>query len=262
MAKPHLRAEARELRLAGCTYDEIVERLGVSKSSVSLWVRDVPFTDNPVRKRRVAAHVRAMAEARWSDYRAERDERRAKARADAADTVTSLSHEELLRLGALIYWCEGAKTKAWREHDADVRFINSDPTLIDLFLCFLRAAGITEERIQYRVSIHESAEVDGAVRWWANWVGVSPTSFGRTSLKRHNPEDGSEERRRGLPGLLGDKGQARSGAVLDDRRPGRWGAPGGGRGSRPGWVEQTSDGMMGRRDGAWCNWQHRRFWSV
>ena len=41
-AKDALRTKARDLRLQGLDYGEIVARLGVSKSSVSLWVRDIP----------------------------------------------------------------------------------------------------------------------------------------------------------------------------------------------------------------------------
>src|SRR3984957_16212001 len=37
-----LRAKARELRAEGLNYNQITARLGVSKSSVSLWVRDLP----------------------------------------------------------------------------------------------------------------------------------------------------------------------------------------------------------------------------
>src|SRR5690606_15893763 len=47
-AKDDLRARARELRLQGWTYDRIEIELGCSKSSVSLWVRDLP---KPERKR-------------------------------------------------------------------------------------------------------------------------------------------------------------------------------------------------------------------
>src|SRR5437016_762842 len=35
--------EARRLRAKGLTMNEIAERVGVSKGSVSLWTRDVPF---------------------------------------------------------------------------------------------------------------------------------------------------------------------------------------------------------------------------
>ena len=41
-AKDDLRAKARDLREQGLDYEEIVAELGVSKSSVSLWVRDLP----------------------------------------------------------------------------------------------------------------------------------------------------------------------------------------------------------------------------
>ena len=41
-AKDEQRAKARALRASGCTYDEIAAELGVSKGSVSLWVRDLP----------------------------------------------------------------------------------------------------------------------------------------------------------------------------------------------------------------------------
>lgn len=120
MAKPELRAAARKLRAQGLTYDEIVDKLGVSKSSVSLWVRDIAHVPDPERIRRVQAHVRMMAEARWSEHRERRDAQRALVRADAADRVVSLSRDELLRLGALLYWCEGAKTKPWRENAVEV----------------------------------------------------------------------------------------------------------------------------------------------
>lgn len=41
-AKDDLRAKARELRLQGMTYDQIQVELGCSKSSISLWARDLP----------------------------------------------------------------------------------------------------------------------------------------------------------------------------------------------------------------------------
>lgn len=187
MAKPELRAAARELRQLGHTYDEIANKLAVSKSSVSLWVRDIARVDTPERARQRREHVKAMAEARWSGHRQQRDERRAAVRSAAADTVTDLSREELLRLGALIYWCEGTKAKTWREQGQYVIFTNSDPTLIDVFLSFLRAAGVSDERLQFRVSIHEDADVDAAVTWWAAQVGVPPSDLLPTTLKRHNP---------------------------------------------------------------------------
>src|SRR5689334_16612308 len=41
-AKDDVRAQARELRGQGLDYEEIATALGVSKSSISLWIRDMP----------------------------------------------------------------------------------------------------------------------------------------------------------------------------------------------------------------------------
>jgi len=41
--------QARVLRAQGKTLAQIADALGVAKSSVSLWVRDVPFTPSPRR---------------------------------------------------------------------------------------------------------------------------------------------------------------------------------------------------------------------
>ena len=44
-AKDEERARARELRSQGLTYDEIASELNVSKSSISLWTRDLPHPE-------------------------------------------------------------------------------------------------------------------------------------------------------------------------------------------------------------------------
>jgi Homeodomain-like domain len=41
-AKDELRVKARDLRQEGLSYDDIVAELGVSKSTVSAWVGDMP----------------------------------------------------------------------------------------------------------------------------------------------------------------------------------------------------------------------------
>jgi transposase len=53
------RQQAHQRRRAGLPLAEIASRLGVSKSSVSLWVRDVSFEPRlgPVRRRRRAPNA-------------------------------------------------------------------------------------------------------------------------------------------------------------------------------------------------------------
>jgi transcriptional regulator with XRE-family HTH domain len=180
-AKTELKARARELRQAGRTYDEIVTELGVSKSSVSLWVRDLP------KPRPSPERMHAMREARWAPYRAFRDRARRETRQSAEREIGTLTERELFLIGVGLYWAEGAKSKAHRP-SATVVFINSDPGMIQVFLAWLTLLGIEPDRWRFRVMIHESADVESAQRYWADLVGRGISDFDKTTLKRHNPK--------------------------------------------------------------------------
>jgi hypothetical protein len=184
-AKDEERAKARELRAQGLDYNRIAAQLGVSKGSVSLWVRDMPRPEAlsyEECRRRAAEGVRRY----WAAERPAREAERAAARAAAAAQVGELSDREVLIAGAIAYWCEGAKNKPYRRSDRVV-FMNSDPALIGLFLRFLEVAEIGHDMLIYQVQIHESADVGTAQRFWMNVTGADPAQFRRPTLKRHNP---------------------------------------------------------------------------
>ncbi|MCW2640964.1 MAG: Resolvase helix-turn-helix domain protein, partial [Dactylosporangium sp.] len=149
------------------------------------WVRHLPLDRDSERARRKQEHAKLMADGRWEKHRQERDERHVGISATAAASVTGLSQDDVLRLGAIMYWCEGTKVKPWRPGTERLTFTNSDPGLIRLYLRFLDALRVPAERIQFRVAIHETADSDAAMRWWADVVKVPGERFLRTTLKRH-----------------------------------------------------------------------------
>jgi len=185
-AKDDLHAKARLLREQGLDYNQIAAELGVSKSSISLWVRDLP---RPERlsyeecRKRAAEGVHRY----WEAERPVREAQREATRAVAAAEIGTLTRRELLIGGAIAYWCEGGKNKPYHRQDR-VIFMNSDPGIITFFLRFLDAAGVDRGRLIYRVQIHESADVAGAEQFWLTLTAATPDQFRRTSLKRHNPK--------------------------------------------------------------------------
>ena len=60
--------------------------------------------------------------------------------------------------------------------------------MVRLFLAWLQLLGIGPERCAFRVSIHESADVEASVTYWASVVGVPASRFLSPTLKRHNPK--------------------------------------------------------------------------
>lgn len=183
-AKDDLRAKAREMRIKGSTYDEIQDVLGVSKGSISLWVRDLPKPPPHRTRNELAKHA---AELRWELQRKSRDDQRQTAKVGAARAVGELSDRELFVLGVGLYWAEGTKDKPYDRRET-VTLINSDPNVILIYLAWLRLLGVDSSRLRYRVSIHESADVRGAERYWADLVGIEVAGMSPATLKKHNPK--------------------------------------------------------------------------
>jgi hypothetical protein len=185
-AKDDVRERARELRAQGLDYEEIAAALGVSKSSVSLWVRDLP---RPVGlsyeecRKRTAEGTRRY----WTAQRRMRAAARGAIREAAVAEIGALTDREVLIAGAIAYWCEGAKSKPYSRNDR-VIFTNSDPALIRFFLRFLELTGTPRADATFRICIHERADVESAQRYWLEVTGASIDQFRRPTLKSHNPK--------------------------------------------------------------------------
>lgn len=184
-AKPDARRMARQLRAQGKTITEISETLGISKGTLSPWIRDVsaPMVLTAEREeryrqaRRAAAktlHDRAVARSGVTSGLAMRD-------------IGHVSDRELLLIGAALYWAEGSKEKPWRR-DGRVILINSDVTVVQVFLRWLDVLGVPAADRRYRLNIHESANLEEHEQWWAARLGLRSTEFHRATIKRHNPK--------------------------------------------------------------------------
>ncbi|WP_189708019.1 hypothetical protein [Streptomyces anandii] len=182
-AKDDLRSKAREFRLQGWTYDQIQAELGCSKSSISLWVRDLPRPE----RRDPSEQAKLAARKRWEHELAVRDQARQQTKAAAMRQVGTVSDRDLFMAGVALYWAEGTKDKSYARRETAI-FVNSDPGVIQLYLAWLRLLDIESERLRFRVMIHITADVEAAERYWAGVVGVDVATFQKTTIKKHNPK--------------------------------------------------------------------------
>ena len=181
-AKDDLRERARELRKQGWTYNQIQAELGCSKSSVSLWVWDLP----PPEPKCTPEEQRARMNAGLARLRASQDREREETKRAAAAAIGELSDRELFIAGVALYWAEGTKDKPHARREG-VEFVNSDPGVIEVFLAWPDLLGVTRDRLRCRVMIHESADVDAAEHYWSDLVGIDRSLLGKATLKKHNP---------------------------------------------------------------------------
>src|SRR3954452_7440422 len=182
--KDELRSECRRLRAQGLTIPEIADKTGVSKGSISPWVRDV--TPPPMEmRRRVLFNEEARRRVAGTNRRRATERREALGRR-AWEQFGTTSERDLFVAGVELYWAEGAKAKPWRR-GGSVDFINSDVDVLRTFLAWLDLLRIPKEDRKFRLSIHESADVAASERWWSEKLGFPLEVLAPTVLKRHQP---------------------------------------------------------------------------
>ncbi|MGI8764045.1 MAG: helix-turn-helix domain-containing protein, partial [Ilumatobacteraceae bacterium] len=157
------RHRARELRAEAWTLKDIAAELGVSKSSVSVWVRDVDFVPNPRRRTRPprpsSLLVRKLAEIDRLD-------------AEGATEIGRMSDREFLIVGAALYAGEGFK------RDGQAGMANTDPRLLALFVTWLRRHfEVDEVRLRVRLYLHEGLDLEAAEHFWSELLRIPRSQF-------------------------------------------------------------------------------------
>ncbi|MEZ5141070.1 MAG: helix-turn-helix domain-containing protein [Acidimicrobiales bacterium] len=153
---------ARSLRAEAWTLAEIAAELGVSKSSVSVWVRDVEFEPRPRRTARRRAPNRLQI-AKQAEIEACRV---------GLERIGSLSDRDLLIAGTALYAGEGAKRRVRRLHQRD-------PAMIVLFCVWLRGSSTSTRRGSGFGSTCTRTWTSMATEFWSELVGIPEGQFQR-----------------------------------------------------------------------------------
>jgi hypothetical protein len=160
------REQARRLRAGGLPLADIATILGVSRSSVSRWVRDVAFEPGP----RADRGRRRASNALQRRKQAEID----RLLAEGRDRLGRLSEREFLVAGVALYAGEGAK------RDGSVQLANSDPRIVAFFCSWLRRFfEIDESRLRVRLYLHQGLDEGAAMSFWSGLTGIPQSQFGK-----------------------------------------------------------------------------------
>ena len=138
-------------------------RTRCDKSSVSLWVRDVPFTPS---KRRYGPQRRPHP-AHTAKLRQIED-----LNALGAQRIGTLGEQAFLVAGVALYAGEGSK------RDGLVSFANTDPRMVVFFCAWLRRFfSVDESRLRVNVYLHEGLDLDAAERHWSELTRIPRAQF-------------------------------------------------------------------------------------
>lgn len=190
------RKRAVQLRKRGQTYGEIAKKIKVSKSTLSLWLREVEVPAEFIS--RIQQKKLEAVKHGWEARRKERIDRTQRITASARSEVKRLMREPLWLVGVTLYWAEGHKEKVWRTGTL-VTFTNMDENTIILFMDWCRKfLQISGDDFVPSLYIHDSRKIhtNEMRKWWAQKLAISADNiavyYKKSTRKhiRHNDNDG------------------------------------------------------------------------
>ena len=183
MAKFKEKIKAIELRKKGNSIGEIAEQIGVSKSVVSLWCRDIALTKQQID----ILHGKMMSGSYkgrmiyLEKVRSKRKEESLRLLEEGIREVGKLSKRDLFIGGVALYWAEG--TKSLNKEQA--AFSNSNPKMICLMMrWFEKIFNVSRDRfvIQIRINKIHQSRVGEVQRYWSSITGLPQSQFTKTIL--------------------------------------------------------------------------------
>ena len=182
--KLKLKLKARELRRKGISVGEIQKRLKVSRSSVSLWVRDIKLTKNQLKKLYLNERTGALKGSIVAAMNKikDREELTQKLKEEGIKEVGKLSKRNKFIAGVVMYFAEGGKT------DKNVQFSNSDPRAIKFIVEWLKEfCKVPKEKFRGSLYLHDNLDEKKAKRFWSKLTNIPLRQFTKTYVVKNNP---------------------------------------------------------------------------
>jgi transcriptional regulator with XRE-family HTH domain len=178
--------DARQLREEGCSIKEISRKVGVSKSSVSIWTRNIVLSEEQQRGLSERGRSKKSIEKRRMSRLKNEADKRQKIIDKAKKRIEKISKHELLLIGSALYWAEGGKTQR-----GIVRFSNGDPRMIRLMMNFFEKIWqVPIEKMRGYIHIHPHLDEKRAERYWAKVSGIPLSRFYKTYKKQNKASKG------------------------------------------------------------------------
>ena len=200
MAKLREKILARQLRTKGFSIKQIADQLQVSKSTASVWCRDVVLSDKAVERLvKSSTHRNVAGLLHYSETQRHIRQSKTKLNKEAGQLrLGTPTDRDVYCIGLGLYWGEG-----YKNGNREFGFNNSDPQMILFYIKWLETVfSIQRESLTLRVSINATHQnrITSVESYWSYLTDVPPHQFTKSSLikttskkryKNHNDHYGT-----------------------------------------------------------------------
>jgi len=183
-----LKEKAIDYRKRGYSYNMISEKLGLSKGTLSNWLKEVPYKPNKEALKRIQLAPSKSAEIVHNRKVANI----ARIKKLAVEDFGKLTKRDLWLLGIGLYLGEGSKLYE------TIRLINSDPEIIKLAIkWFQEICGLRNENFTPSVHLYPDNDIKETINYWSKITGFPKKQFGKTQIDLRSNK--SKKKKRKLP---------------------------------------------------------------
>lgn len=160
------------------SYSQIKERLGVSKSTLSYWLRKYPLSKQQIGILRD-----------WNEQRIERFRETMRRKRELREQVFYREQRKLIfplraralyLAGIFLYWGEGSKTRR-----TGLALTNTDPSVILFFIHWLmQALHVSKNRLKVQLHLYHDMDIQREVRYWSRTLHIPIRQIGRPYIKK------------------------------------------------------------------------------
>lgn len=171
-------------RKLGYSYGMISQRLGLAKSTLSNWLKEIPYKPNKT-------VLRIMGKARMKSAQFQHQQKIAsikKAMILAKKEIGKLNKRGLWLLGVGIYLGEGSKLYE------TTRLINSDANIIKISMeWFRKICDLKNENFALSIHAYPDTNINKAMRYWSNITKIPKNQFKKTQIDRRENKSGKKK---------------------------------------------------------------------
>lgn len=183
MARFKDRENALALREKGMSYGQIKKELGISKSTLSGWLKDYPLSKERIKE------LRDCNEQRIERYRETMRKKREK-RLDIfykqeKAKILPISKREVYLAGLFLYWGEGSKSLS----AARLQISNTDPSMIKFFIHWLETLEVSKEKMRIQLHLYSDMNIDKEINFWSKELKINKNQFVKPYIKNSLSSD-------------------------------------------------------------------------
>jgi transposase len=172
---------AQKLRHQGLSYKEILQTIFVSKSTISMWCKNIQLTEGQklrlLNKKQFGQRKGSLVAA--ENKRNARIERTKKIRDLAKKDIGRIINRDKFMVGIALYAAEGNK------NDGKAGFSNADPKLIKFMTdWFMSFAKVPIKKLRGAIWLHEGLSEKKSKKFWSSLINLPLNQFHKTYIAK------------------------------------------------------------------------------